>query len=221
MMPHCLHGPCRTACCMLLSACPFAGTRMTAAEWARHPPEDGQRSTRPLVLAAVVTAEECIGLPTRTQWLVAAQRPVATRTTPTNHRSWKVRQQLPLACCTRCHMACRQMPGAAELGINLDHIRKKTEIVLKSAYQRGIQMDSEILADADMAGPLVFCLALGGALLLVSSPSLLRLPPPLLPIRCVAAVVLTARTYNLEPPLRCVCCLWSSTGKYTSAQSMP
>eukprot|EP01046_Picozoa_sp_COSAG06_P020417 COSAG06_NODE_1491_length_9280_cov_2.615075_14_plen_59_part_00 len=39
--------------------------------------------------------------------------------------------------------------------------------MLKSAYQRGLQIDGEILADADMAGPLVFCLALGGALLLV------------------------------------------------------
>ena len=58
--------------------------------------------------------------------------------------------------------------GAAELGINLGHIRKKTEIVLKSVYQgRGLQIDSEVLADTDMAGPLVFCLALGGALLLV------------------------------------------------------
>jgi hypothetical protein len=76
-------------------------------------------------------------------------------------------------------MACL-LRGDAELGINLDHIRKKTEIVLKSAYQRGIQIDSEILADADMAGPLVFCLALGGALLLVSfsiaSQPLLRPP---------------------------------------------
>lgn len=32
---------------------------------------------------------------------------------------------------------------------------------------RNLQIDSEILADTDMAGPLVFCLALGGALLLV------------------------------------------------------
>ena len=168
-------------CCMFLSACSFAGTRTTAAAGAQHLPGDGQRSTRPLVLAAVVTVEECIDRPTCTQWLVAAQRPVATRITPTNHRSWKVRQPLPLAC---CHRACRQMfcllRGDAELGINLDHIRKKTEIVLKSAYQRGIQIDSEILADADMAGPLVFCLALGGALLLVSfsiaSQPLLRPP---------------------------------------------
>lgn len=53
------------------------------------------------------------------------------------------------------------------------HIRKKTEIVLKSAYQRGLQIDAEILADADMAGPLVFCLALGGALLLVRAPAII------------------------------------------------
>ena len=40
--------------------------------------------------------------------------------------------------------------------------------MLKSVYQgRGLQIDSEVLADTDMAGPLVFCLALGGALLLV------------------------------------------------------
>jgi hypothetical protein len=101
--------------------------------------------------------------------------------------------------------------GDAELGINLNHIRKKTEIVLKSAYQRGLQIDSEILADADMAGPLVFCLALGGALLLV------RVAPPR-PVPCVyprclcflfrlsprvAAVLLVVQTDDLEAPSQC------------------
>ena len=56
----------------------------------------------------------------------------------------------------------------AELGINFVQVQKKTEIILTSVYKgRGMQIDSEILADTDMAGPLVFCLALGGALLLV------------------------------------------------------
>ena len=94
--------------------------------------------------------------------------------------------------------------GDAELGINLNHIRKKTEIVLKSAYQRGLQIDSEILEDADMAGPLVFCLALGGALLLVcvctaSHPVLL----PSLPLLLLSSLALCCSCIpecpNLQP----------------------
>ena len=60
------------------------------------------------------------------------------------------------------------MCAGAELGINFSQVRKKTEIILTSVYKgRGLQIDSEILDDTDMAGPLVFCVALGGALLLV------------------------------------------------------
>ncbi|KAK3099603.1 hypothetical protein FSP39_006900 [Pinctada imbricata] len=53
-------------------------------------------------------------------------------------------------------------PLLEELGINFDHIRQKTMAVLnpfKSA-------DHDIMQDTDLAGPLVFCLAFGGSLML-------------------------------------------------------
>ncbi|XP_037929695.1 protein YIPF5-like [Teleopsis dalmanni] len=53
-------------------------------------------------------------------------------------------------------------PLLEELGINPQHIFLKTLAVLNP--MRGA--DQQILQDADMAGPLVFCLALGGCLLL-------------------------------------------------------
>ena len=120
-------------------------------------------------------------------------------------------------CCSPALPTGRQMNGCllrgdAELGINLDHIRRKTEIVLKSAYQRGLQIDSEILADADMAGPLVFCLALGGALLLVCvAPT--RLVPCVYPHRLCFLFVLSPRAAAMlhssnptpEAPSQCAC----------------
>ncbi|XP_075155399.1 protein YIPF5 homolog [Haematobia irritans] len=53
-------------------------------------------------------------------------------------------------------------PLLEELGINPNHIFQKTLAVLNP--MRGA--DQHILQDTDMAGPLVFCLALGGFLLL-------------------------------------------------------
>uniref|UniRef100_A0A1I8P2T1 Protein YIPF n=2 Tax=Stomoxys calcitrans TaxID=35570 RepID=A0A1I8P2T1_STOCA len=53
-------------------------------------------------------------------------------------------------------------PLLEELGINPNHIFQKTLAVLNP--MRGA--DQQILQDTDMAGPLVFCLALGGFLLL-------------------------------------------------------
>ena len=80
--------------------------------------------------------------------------------------------------CTKRSLRSRvsQPVRPAELGINFVQVQKKTEIILTSVYKgRGMQIDSEILADTDMAGPLVFCMALGGALLLVRA-CLLRRP---------------------------------------------
>ncbi|TDG44248.1 hypothetical protein AWZ03_009333 [Drosophila navojoa] len=53
-------------------------------------------------------------------------------------------------------------PLLEELGINPNHIFQKTLAVLNPL--RGT--DQQILQDTDMAGPLVFCLTLGGILLL-------------------------------------------------------
>ena len=76
--------------------------------------------------------------------------------------------------------------------------------MLKSVYQgRGLQIDSEVLADTDMAGPLVFCLALGGALLLVRAR-----PPARPPARA------TPRSQLARGARR-----FRSTGRCTSARS--
>ncbi|PAA74077.1 hypothetical protein BOX15_Mlig023227g2 [Macrostomum lignano] len=53
-------------------------------------------------------------------------------------------------------------PLLEELGINFDHITQKTLMVLNPLKQA----DMEAVKDTDLAGPLVFCLAFGGALLL-------------------------------------------------------
>jgi len=53
-------------------------------------------------------------------------------------------------------------PLLEELGINFDHIRQKTIAVLNPLKQP----DTGIQQDTDLAGPLVFCLAFGGSLLL-------------------------------------------------------
>lgn len=53
-------------------------------------------------------------------------------------------------------------PLLEELGINFDHIWEKTKSVLNPFKET----DSHIMDDTDLAGPLVFCLAFGGLLLL-------------------------------------------------------
>jgi hypothetical protein len=53
-------------------------------------------------------------------------------------------------------------PLLEELGINLDHIRVKTLAVLNPMSK----LEADIIGDRDLAGPLMFCLLLGGFLLL-------------------------------------------------------
>ncbi|KAL5012449.1 hypothetical protein ScPMuIL_011000 [Solemya velum] len=53
-------------------------------------------------------------------------------------------------------------PLMEELGINFDHIIQKTLAVLNPLKHP----DTTIMQDTDLAGPLVFCLAFGGALML-------------------------------------------------------
>jgi len=54
------------------------------------------------------------------------------------------------------------LPLLEELGINFDHIRQKTLAVLNPVGST----KAEVIADQDLAGPLVFCLLFGAALLL-------------------------------------------------------
>ncbi|KAL6075685.1 Protein yipf5 [Balamuthia mandrillaris] len=54
-------------------------------------------------------------------------------------------------------------PLLEEIGINFGHIRQKTFAVLNPFSRR---LDPEIIGDRDLAGPLMFCLLLGGFLLL-------------------------------------------------------
>jgi hypothetical protein len=56
-----------------------------------------------------------------------------------------------------------ELPLLEELGINFDHIFKKTKSVLNPFATP----DSSILDDVDLAGPLVFCLAFACSLLLL------------------------------------------------------
>lgn len=53
-------------------------------------------------------------------------------------------------------------PLMEELGINFDHIWQKTMAVLNPVTKP----DTALMQDTDLAGPLVFCLAFGGSLLL-------------------------------------------------------
>ena len=53
--------------------------------------------------------------------------------------------------------------GMAELGINFDHIKRKTISVLHPTKS----LDPDLLDDCDMAGPIAYCLMLGATLLLV------------------------------------------------------
>ena len=57
-------------------------------------------------------------------------------------------------------------PLMEELGINIDHIRTKSLAVLLPMKYAKANIDTSIMEDADMAGPLVFALLLGGELLL-------------------------------------------------------
>eukprot|EP01050_Picozoa_sp_SAG11_P027305 SAG11_NODE_6863_length_1234_cov_1.082819_1_plen_103_part_00 len=56
-----------------------------------------------------------------------------------------------------------------ELGINFDNIKNKTFGVLTvlTKGSAGIRQDATVIEEADLVGPLLFCLALGGGLLLV------------------------------------------------------
>ncbi|CAF0836728.1 unnamed protein product [Adineta ricciae] len=56
-----------------------------------------------------------------------------------------------------------ELPLLEELGINFDHIFKKTKSVLNPFAKP----DASILDDVDLAGPLVFCLAFASSLLLL------------------------------------------------------
>lgn len=58
----------------------------------------------------------------------------------------------------------------AELGINFDHIWQKTLTVLHPMKAA----DGSIMNETDLAGPMVFCLAFGATLLLVSVGSVLE-----------------------------------------------
>ncbi|KAF8382915.1 hypothetical protein PRIPAC_72057 [Pristionchus pacificus] len=53
-------------------------------------------------------------------------------------------------------------PLLEELGINFSHIREKTMVVLNPVAATSV----DVIADQDLAGPLVFCLMFGAALLL-------------------------------------------------------
>jgi hypothetical protein len=57
------------------------------------------------------------------------------------------------------------LKSSTELGINFEHIWKKTLVVLNPLRTKNV--DSHIMDDTDMAGPLLFVLMLGCALLLV------------------------------------------------------
>ena len=53
-------------------------------------------------------------------------------------------------------------PLLEELGIRFDHILAKTQAVIHPRKP----MDAHLLDDADLAGPIIYCLVLGGCLLL-------------------------------------------------------
>ncbi len=59
-----------------------------------------------------------------------------------------------------------ERPLLEELGVDFSHIRSKVTAVLLLTSP----VDPTVLNDADMAGPLVFCLVLGLCLLLVRRP---------------------------------------------------
>jgi hypothetical protein len=57
-----------------------------------------------------------------------------------------------------------------EIGINFQHIKDKSLTVLNPfhSFSASHQRDTHLMDDADLAGPLLFCFALGVTLLLVS-----------------------------------------------------
>lgn len=61
-------------------------------------------------------------------------------------------------------------PLFPEIGINLQHIKDKSLTVLNPfhSFSASHQRDMHLMDDADLAGPLLFCFALGVTLLLVS-----------------------------------------------------
>lgn len=59
-------------------------------------------------------------------------------------------------------------PLLEELGINLDHIRTKSLAVLLPMKYAKSNIDSTIMEDDDLAGPVAFVLLLGGELLLAA-----------------------------------------------------
>ncbi|SCU82647.1 LAME_0C02234g1_1 [Lachancea meyersii CBS 8951] len=59
-----------------------------------------------------------------------------------------------------------ELPLLEEIGINFSHILSKTKMVL-TPLQRADSLPFEVIADCDLAGPLIFCL-LFGTLLLVA-----------------------------------------------------
>jgi len=62
------------------------------------------------------------------------------------------------------HVLHPSPPPAPELGINFDHIWQKTLTVLHPMKLA----DGSIMNETDLAGPMVFCLAFGATLLLVT-----------------------------------------------------
>lgn len=66
-------------------------------------------------------------------------------------------------------MSADEAPLMEELGINLQHIGMKTKaVILPFSRQRGVgQMEpQDIVQDADLAGPIAFCLILGAEMVL-------------------------------------------------------
>lgn len=79
------------------------------------------------------------------------------------------------------------MPAASELGINVDHIWRKTKAVLMPTQT----LPHDILEDRDFAGPLVICMLLGFSLLLVRCTLVAGRPaylPAHLLVHCVVCV---------------------------------
>ncbi|SCU97087.1 LANO_0E15148g1_1 [Lachancea nothofagi CBS 11611] len=57
-----------------------------------------------------------------------------------------------------------ELPLLEEIGINFNHILAKTKVVLQP-LQRADSLSAEVIADCDLAGPLIFCLLFGTLLL--------------------------------------------------------
>jgi hypothetical protein len=142
-------------------------TRAGQEEWAARPTLAviGQRQTRRRQPAAIPRPNIPRGVQHSPR---TVQPPPRSKITTMSPRCSRVRVLLVPSRCGVARTPLLSYVIFAELGINFSQVRKKTEVVLTIIYKgRGMQIDSEILADTDMAGPLAFCMALGGALLLV------------------------------------------------------